>query len=231
MSFDPENIIFTTAGRNYLLERQAAGQKALLGSFRIGHSNLFVPNESNTGIFGMQTYIGLNDEIFWIKYSESEVVFRCCIEHNKGDFDIGNIGIFSDSGVLLFIAKFPYIHRKMRTKETSEAAGGRWTFQVRLMMDNMFELWDFSNITPKYAEMQELMLTDAPNYPFDSFYTELQLNNSFLPTNRSGYLCISGNTSRHWFTSPFQMSEANVIVYERYHLDGGEENDKHTGIW
>lgn len=231
MSFDSNNLVLTTVGLQYLQAHKLAGTKARFGNYKLGSSNLFVPTVNDITIFGTQTYIGLTDEIFWIKYSENEVVIRCCVESDKGDFDIGCIGIYSDTNELLFIAKFDYIHRKMRTKSDNKEAGGRWTFQFRLMMEDLFTLWEFDNITPKYAEMEELRIEDSDKYPFDSFYTELHLNNTFLPTNREGYLAISGDVSRKWFTSPFQMSEAYVIVYGRFELGGGAVGDSHAAIW
>jgi hypothetical protein len=231
MAFDSNNLVLTNVGLQYLQAHKLAGTKARLGNYKLGSSNLFVPTENDISIFGTQTYIGLTDEIFWIKYSENEVVIRCCVESDKGDFDIGCIGIYSDTNELLFIAKFDYIHRKMRTKDDNREAGGRWTFQFRLMMEDLFTLWEFDNITPKYAEMDELTLATSSKRPFDSFYTELHLNDSFLPTNREGYFHISGNVSRQWFTSPFQMSEAYVTVYGRYEVGGGAVGDGHGGIW
>lgn len=235
MAFDPENIVLTNVGRDYLVARKAAGQPARIGSYRLGSTNLFTPTVNDVAIHGTQTYIGLADEIWHNKYTDKEVIIRCICDPENGDFDIGNIGIYADTGVLLFIAKFPYIHRKMKSNTTvdKEEAGGRWTFQLRLMQDDLYTRWNFDNLVTRYAEMNEYIISDpaTPRYPLDSFYTEMQLNDSFLPTNRQGYILISGDVSRKWFTSPFQMSEAYNIVYERYELDGGVTGDRHTGIF
>ena len=233
MADDPENIIFTDVGRQYVLNQRAASLPCRIGSYKLGDTHLFVPTPLDINIHGTQTYIGLADEIWWNRYSDHEVIVRCICEHNKGDFDIGNIGIYSDTNVLLFIAKFPYVHKKMRSRDDQKSVGGRWTFQLRLIMENIDDTWMFDNLTTRFAEMNEYMLDDpgTPRYPLDSFYTEMQLNDSFLPTNRGGYMNISGDVSRKWFTSPYQMSEAWNIVYGRYQLAGGAVGDFHTGIF
>lgn len=232
MAFDPDNIVLTSAGLAYLQAHKAAGTKAQIGSFKLGSSNLFVPSESDINVFGTTTYIGLAEEdMFWIEYSENEVILRCCVNSDKGDFDIGSIGIFSDTNVMLFSAKFAYIHRKMKSGADENSAGGRWTFQLRLMMVDLFSLWDFSNIELRYAAMDDLILDTSAKYPFDSFYSELHLNDSFLPTNRKGYVLLSGDTSRKWYCSPFQMSYAYVEVYGYFLKDGGQQGDSHAGLW
>lgn len=236
MADDPSNLVLTDAGRAYLLAQRAANAKARIGFFRTGDSHLFIPNTGMTDIFGNLTFTGLSTDnvIWWNKYNENEVIVRFLVNMDKGDFLIGNAGIYSDTGVLLFIASFVYDHHKMHTQSVDQgmiSAGGRWEFQVRIVMEDIFSLWDFSNLVERFATTETHVLADGPQYPFESFYTELRLNDSFLPTNREGYFYLSGDTSRRWYGCPLQMSEANVIVFGRYDLDGGDVGDSHTGIW
>lgn len=224
------NIILTTVGLDYLKQRKQAGEKAIIERFRLGDAYRFTPSESDTAIHGTQVYEDMaNEGMWWIQYSPEEVILRCRVDSDKGDFYIGNIGLYSDTGVLLFIAAMPYAHHKM--KSTLHQAGGRWTFQFRLNTPNVLDLFDFSNIELRYAAMEDHILRTAPKHPFDSFYTELQLDDSFLPTNRSGYFNISGKTSRKWYTSPFQQAESYITIFEDYEISGGNTGDRHTGIW
>ncbi len=229
MAADPDNMILTDEGLAYIRAQVAGGNKAKISYFKLGDSNLFVPNEADIAIFGNTVYQGPEADIYWVEYSANEIIFRCLVESDKGDFLIGNIGVYSDTDVLLFIAKFAYIHHKM--KSTESAPGGRWTAQFRIVQENIQTAWDFSNLTTRYAAMETHQLADAPAHPFDSFYTELQLDETLLPTNRSAFINVSGDVSRHWYCSPFQMLESNVIVFERFDLDGGDEGDSHQGVW
>ncbi|QIG74786.1 putative tail fiber protein [Rhizobium phage RHph_I42] len=227
-----DNIILTTAGLNYLKARKQAGQKAVIQRFRIGDEYRFIPSEADTAIHGNQVYEGLAmEQMWWIQYSPDEIVVRCRVDSDKGDFLIGNLGLYTDTNELLFIRNFAYQHHKMHT--TDKAPGGRWTFQLRIMTPNVLDLFDMSSIEQRYADMNERLLSDAdtPSHPFDSFYTEIQLNDAFLPTNRSGYMTLSGRTSRSWYSPMFQMAESNVIVFDRYELSGGEASDRHQAIW
>lgn len=227
-----DNIILTTVGLNYLKARKQAGEKAIIRQFKIGDDYRFIPSEADTDIHGNQVFVGeAVDSMWWIQYSPDEVILRCRVDSDKGDFLIGNLGIYSDTGVLLFIRNFAYDHHKMKTVD--RGPGGRWTFQLRLMTPAVLDLFDLSNIDQRYAEMEEHLLSDAgtPAHPFDSFYTEIQLNDMFLPTNRSGSLTLSGRTSRTWYAPMFQMAESNVEVFERYELSGGQSGDRHQAIW
>lgn len=223
---DPENLILTNVGKSYIQAKIAANQKCKIGGFKLGDTILFVPDVTQTNVAGLLTYEGTLDEMYHVQYNENEAIIRCVLEPNIGDFLIGNAGIYSDSGVLLFIAKFSYVHHKMAS--TVSSAGGRWSYQVRLTMENLYDIWDFSNITDKYAEAGLHDLEDGPAYPYDSFYTEVQLEDCLLPTNRSGYFYTSGYTSRKWFTSPFQRQMSDLEVLGRYDFDGGLEEDEHV---
>lgn len=222
---DPENLILTNTGKAYIQSRIAANQKCRIGSFRLGDTILFVPDVTQTNVAGIVTYNGVLSEMQHVQYTENEAIIRCILEPNIGDFLIGNAGLYSDTGVLLFIAKFVYQHHKMASTDTN--AGGRWSYQVRLIMDDLYDHWDFSNIQDGYAKAPMHSLVNAPAYPYDSFYTEIQLTDCLLPTSRNGYFYMSGETSRTWFTSPFQRQMSDLEVKGFYDHDGGVENDKH----
>lgn len=222
---DPDNLVLTNVGKSYIQSKIANGQKCRIGGFKLGDTILFVPDVTQTSVAGLLTYEGDASEMFHVQYNEQEAIVRCILGPEKGDFLIGNAGIYSDDGVLLFITKFSYVHRKMAS--TVSSAGGRWTYQVRLTMENLYDIWDFSNIDDRYAKAEIHTLADGPAYPHDSFYSEVQLNDCFLPTNRSGYFYVSGFTSRVWFSSPFQQQLSDLEVKGRYEYDGGLENDKH----
>lgn len=228
LQYNVDNIIFTDAGLAYIKAKVAAGQKGQIAYFKLSDTNIFVPTNADIAMYGNITYTGQAVDIWYLQYSADEVVFRAIVDSSKGDFLIGSIGFFADDNTLLFTGKFTYIHYKM--KSTASSPGGRWTCQMRLLQSSILSAWDFSNMTTRYAAMNSFAnITDAPDYPFDSYYTEMQLDLSFLGDifNREGFLCISGNTSRYWFTSPFQTSDANATVYHRFDYDGGLVGDSH----
>lgn len=222
---DPENLILTNAGADYIRQRIADGLPCVIGGFKLADDNLFVPDPTMIDIQGNLTYDGPVSDIKYVKYNDNEMILRCCVESDKGDFLIGNAGIYSDTGVLLFLTKFGYQHMKMAS--VINGAGGRWTYQVRLTMDGLFDKWSFDNLTLKYAKADEHDLASAPAYPYDSFYSEIQLEDCLVPSNRSGYLYLSGRTNRVWFSSPFQIPESTLIVNGFYDMDGGEVGDDH----
>lgn len=222
---DPDNLILTTVGADYIRAQIAAGQPCRIGGFKLADQTAFVPDETFTEIPGNITYVGNLSEVFYTKYNEQEVIVRFCVESDKGDFRIGNAGIYSDTGVLLFLARFDYNHLKM--KSITSSPGGRWTYQVRLTMDDLFAKWSFDNLTAKYASSNTRVLGDAEQYPFDSFYTEMHLNEAITPTNRSGYFNLSQGTSRFWASSPFQIQYNDLDINGRYTWNGGETGDSH----
>ena len=160
---DPENLILTNVGKSYIQAQIAAGQPCRIGGFKLGDTNLFVPDITQTSVAGLLTYEGVLSEMFHIQYNENEAIIRCILDPHIGDFLIGNAGIYSDTGVLLFIAKFSYVHHKMAS--TVSSAGGRWSYQVRLTMEDLYDHWDFSNIEDRYAKAETHDLDNAPAYP------------------------------------------------------------------
>lgn len=223
---DPNNLILTTAGRDYIVSKMNNNEQAVLSSFRLGDNNAFTPNIGMTDIFGDLTYTGDDSEMFYVWTAPHEVIIRCCVESDKGDFFIGNAGIFSDTGILVFITRFSYIHWKMASTDTQ--VGGRWTYQVRLKQNDMNLHWDFSNLNFKPAVFNGHDLASAPQYPFDSYWTEIQLEDCLLPTNRSAYPLLSGNVNRNWFGTQFQGKYSDIEVQGDYIFDGGETLDYHT---
>lgn len=229
ISYDPSNIVFTGVGHSYMSAHALAGTKGKVAYFKLSDTNLFSPTVADIAMMGNIVYTGQAVDIWFVQYSANEVIFRAIVDSSHGDFLIGSIGFFSDDNTLLFTAKFDYVHMKM--KSTASSPGGRWTCQVRLIMQDIGNYWDFTNLTTRYAAMETHELANAPDYPFFSLYTELQLDDSFLPTNRAGYINLTGDGGRRWYCAPTQSAESNVIVFDRFDLDGGNVGDDHAGIW
>ena len=223
---DVNNLILTDIGRSYIWNKVDNNQKVVFSKFRLSDLHIFTPAESMTTLPGAITYIGSEAEMFYVFTGPHECILRCCVESDKGDFLIGSAGIYNENDDLVFITRFTYQHHKMAS--TLSQVGGRWTYQIRLTMENIRDVFDLSNLTEKPAVFDALSLATAPSYPFDSYYSEITLKDCLFPTGRKAYPVLSGNVNRRWFSSQFQTKYSEIASDGDYIIDGGVVSDQHN---
>jgi ribosomal protein L30E len=225
------NSTLTRLGIDYLKLKILAGQKGLLGGFRIGDSSAIILNqETNTNVAGNVVYTGTTAEMFVTKFNANEIIIGCVLDETKGPFNIGSIAILSETGIPIFIARFDYIHSKMSSM--LKKAGGKWIFQLKFIQASYSSYWDFALITNKNAQAEAFTgsWNTVPSKPIYSINSETIQTDNILGenTNRAGYCLLPEIFDLNWISSPFQMRLDDSKFWK---IDGGVDGDSHKYVY
>lgn len=227
-----ESLILTQAGINYLKAKILNGDRGKLAKFRYGdRANSVLNVATTTSYAGNLTYEGLatSNQMFFNKVHTNEVVVRCQLTHDIGDFQAGSIAILSDDDTAVFVGRLGYAHTKMATQTTK--AGGRLNFQFRFLMQDIQNHWDFSNLQEHYAELESFgeNFADMPSRPIYADTTEqIQTDAALVDTNRNGYLLMPSVYDLTWTSNGFGARLDDENFGDFVGFSGGVDGDNHV---
>lgn len=212
-------------GVDYLKTTVLGGGKGFFSGFRFGSSNALTLDELTINVAGDPTYFGVAGEMSYIRLNKYEVILKAVIDHDKGDFDIGSFAItVGPSNIPFFIGTFPYIHKKMATRDTK--LGGRFTLQIKFKMYDLDEYWTFSNLAASYAKADNTQINyqDIPDTYVESPGYMVQIDQPKHESGRKGYLLYQGRKGLSWRAQDLHMKHTDPYFWK---IDGGVDGDGH----
>ncbi len=157
------SLIFqiTDAGVRAATSANAGGPKINLTSFQVGSAYGYVPSHTDTALHGTALYEGL-----LTNYQEVDVdtvAYTLAMDQTVGTFNFGEIGIFTDTGVLFALATLQQLQEKVQA--TSTNPGNFVSFQSKLVLSNLAPAITFTQVTSTSAQLLEIPAPDGLSHP------------------------------------------------------------------
>lgn len=139
----------TDAGLVGAAQALNSGIRVVLSSFRLGGGVNYVPNGTETALAGAQLYSA--PVTGYRNMPDGSLVVICTVDVQAGPFDFGEIGIYTDAGVLFAIATLP----QLQTKYTSLGSNvnSTFTFNCHLRLAQSTGIFQISAIDQAAPEL------------------------------------------------------------------------------
>jgi hypothetical protein len=154
-------ISILKSGENRLTDLLSKNLKTKINSFRIGSSAGLTPNSDATQVSGSMVYQGTPDQITYYKVSPSEIVLKLILDHDVGDFNIGNVLIFLDPAttngppIPFLWAVLPSASPKNDSNFAAYVVGNRVVILIALWFPYIQNILDMAQHKEEYAQFKE----------------------------------------------------------------------------
>lgn len=175
------------------------GPEIRITGVKIGN-NLITPNSSMTDVSGL-VWSGGPESILYQVANESTVIFKITLDQTVGDFDIGNIGLYLESGELFCITGLPAKSFKQK-QALPEAAGNRRVFNIPIVLSGIATITDLSILIADEANVPtvntELQLPDPLTAPYSVY--------EVLNHTQFGVPVLALRVDSNWWFVPSQLA-------------------------
>ena len=89
-------LSITSQAETVLTNLLSSGKTTKINGFKVGTTAGFTPTKAGTSVTGTSVYIGGPEMIKFSKISENEITLMLVIDHDVGNFLLGNLMIFLD---------------------------------------------------------------------------------------------------------------------------------------
>jgi hypothetical protein len=133
-------FIVTEAGFNVAQEALNSGIKAVLSTFALGSGVNYTPDSSMTALNG--TILFSDKVTSYSNLPDGSLVVECVADSTIGTFQFGEIGIFTDQGVLFAVCAFPNFLLKYSNNQPG--INTSFTFDAYIKMSNSQAVFDIT---------------------------------------------------------------------------------------
>ena len=204
--------LITSGGLSAAARSGLYGPQINITSVKIG-SNIITPTVDMTDVSGL---VWEGDTSF-IKYqilNESTVLFKITLSETVGDFNIGNIGLFLDSGELFAIVALPAVSIKTKTV-LPEVVGNRRIFNIPIVLSGIADIVNLSILIADEASIpvvtNESQLPDPLVAPYSAY--------SVLMQTSFGTPAVALRVDSNWWFLPAQLSEGEGYQFAASSFD------------
>lgn len=188
------------------------GPQISITKVKIG-KDLITPTTAMTDVSGV---VWEGDTSF-IKYqvlNESSVLFKITLDENVGDFDVGNIGLFLESGELFAIVALPSVSKKIKNN-LPDVVGNRRIYNIPIVLSGIANIVNLSILVADEASIpvvaNETLLPDPLIAPYSAY--------SVLMHSKFGTPVIALRVDSNWWFIPAQLSEGSGYQFAASSFD------------
>ena len=219
------NTLVLMSGIQAETNAQANLEYVRISSFKIGDEANGVLDEKDTAINGNLVYEGGSGEITVSVVSKDTIQFHITLEPGVGEFNIGNIVLFTSEGVAYSKTVLPRQIYKHKYSPPEYILGSRISFVIAITRANIEEkispqitTIDNANV-PSVADHTLLDEVNSVIYNVYNVQNHLQTGTPVLASSRS--------SDSSWFASPL-MKYINDGFFNNF--DGGTDGDRHVEL-
>lgn len=197
--------------------RQAAlagmyGPQITITGVKIG-SNLITATSDMTDVSG-KVWEGGTDYIRYQVLNDSTVLFKVTLSEDIGDFNIGNIGLYLDSGDLFAIVALPAISEKVKNNPP-DVVGNRRIFNIPIVLSGIATITNLSVLIADEASIpvvaNETYLPDPLVAPYSAY--------SVLQHTSFGSPVLALRADSNWWFIPSQLSAGSGYQFSSANFD------------
>ena len=138
----------TDAGLAAAAQAVNLGIKVRLTTFKIGSASGYTPSGTETALHGSVLYTAAINS--YKDMPDGSLVFICTLDPQAGPFDFGEIGLFTDAGVLFALAAFPNLQTKYTSLSTNNI-NSTFTLNCHIRLAQGTSVFETSAVTnPAY---------------------------------------------------------------------------------
>ena len=209
--------IMSTTAITKLGLRQAAlagmyGPQITITGVKIG-SNLITASSDMTDVSG-KVWEGGTDYIRYQVLNDSTVLFKITLTEDIGDFNIGNIGLYLDSGDLFAIVALPAVSEKIKNNPP-DVVGNRRIFNIPIVLSGIATITNLSVLIADEASIpvvaNETYLPEPLVAPY-SVYSVLQHTGFGAPV-------LAIRVDSNWWFVPAQLSVGSGYQFSSANFD------------
>lgn len=164
----------------FVSEADGYATKINITGFKIGSTHNVTPSGLETDVLGSTLHTGDLTDMTVTKVGTSTLVYKIRLDKTVGDFDIGNIGLFTDTGVLFALLVYPRTRPKEQ-ESLPDTAGNIIEIQLAVIYTNLAEAVDLSLTTNAESDLPTVTLfTDLPTPSTAAHSVYLVTNNSLV---------------------------------------------------
>lgn len=198
------STVITSTGLKACCLAGLYGPEIKITKVKVG-SNLITPTSSMTDVSGL-VWEGGVESIRYQVANDSTVIFKVTLDQNVGDFDIGNIGLYLDTGELFCITGLPAVSFKQKAN-LPDVAGNRRIFNIPIVLSGIATILDLSILIADEANIPsvntELDLPDPLVAPFSVY--------EVLNHTQFGVPVLALRVDSNWWYIPSQLSGGQGI--------------------
>lgn len=120
----------TQVGLDASTSAAASGIRLVLATFKVGSAYGYTPNKSDTALHGSVLYTASITS--FSTSSDGSLIVNCTMSVEAGPFDFGEVGIYTDAGVLFALMALPQIEHKYTSLGTNVASTFTFSCYLRL---------------------------------------------------------------------------------------------------
>ena len=219
------NTLVLMSGIQAETDAQANLEYIKISSFKIGDEANGVLDEKDTNINGNLVYEGGSGEITVSVVSKDTIQFHITLEPGVGQFNIGNIVLFTSEGIAYSKTVLPRQIYKHIYSPPEYVLGSRISFVIAITRANIEEkispeitTTDNANV-PSVADQTLLDGVNSVIYNVYNVQNHLQTGTPVLTAGRSA--------DSAWFATPL-MKYINDGFFNNF--DGGTDGDRHLEL-
>jgi hypothetical protein len=165
--------IVTNAGIAAAIAAGNEGPQININGFQIGQ-DIITPDPTLTAV-STAVYIGSSSQIQYEILNNNTVVYVITLDETVGDFTIGNIGLFTNTGTMFAISALPIAEPKLST--SSLGLGTRRIFNIIITLSQLATISEFvieESQTGNLPEVaNETLLPNANTSVYDTYLCDV----------------------------------------------------------